>query len=249
MRPPIQDLTPKTNLRNSARRRYARRAPPLPQEPTPVTRTQQVRAAPYQPCVESPTFVAPAEQTMALSQVERPIETEIQQYEQPPSPPPMMQRKLGHVEPSYARYQASSFTQPYQRPVTQSYPAHQYAYSAPKAQLSSDVLPAGALASDAMTVKMDLISAQLSLPPIPTYGQFVRRIRDFDKPPHMGGWLPRPPPSPIDPSGKANFPRGLKIRSDQTYKPRVRREKIPHPSKRGFVENASSGDLAGCGQS
>ena len=184
---------------------------------------------PYQPRSASPAITIQAEPTLTLPQVERLIETKMQQYKQPPPPPPMLRPAVQH-EPSYAHHQSPVQRMLHPNPGQQVYQEHPYAdYQAPlQAQLSPDVLPSGVLSSDALAVEMEVICAQLALPESPTYDQRMQSVRDFDKLPHHGGWHPRPPPTPLDPTDQAKLSREKQVRNEQTFRSRVRRAQKPH---------------------
>ena len=163
----------------------------------------------------------PVEQTHALSQVGRLIESKMSQYKPPPPPHPMMQRHTAPAGPIYRQYQMPQFAQPspgeYQLiyPTSEHHPAPKYVRARP---LSSDVLHGVSLSADALAVDIDATFSQIALPPNPTYGQFLTRIRDFDRSPNLGGWHPRPPPSPIDPADQAKLPREQQMQNEQTYR-------------------------------
>ena len=44
-----------------------------------------------------------------------------------------------------------------------------------------------------ITADIQTVDDQLSLPGNEPFGEIMRRVRRFDKPPELGGWYPRPP--------------------------------------------------------
>ena len=73
---------------------------------------------------------------------------------------------------------------------------------------------------------------KLSRPYNPKFGDFARRARAPDARPAMIGWLPRPPPTPIDHFAQSRKPRDHQIRDEHVYRARVRSADIPFDIQR-----------------
>ena len=56
----------------------------------------------------------------------------------------------------------------------------------------------------------------------------MAKARSFDKHPGLGGWRPRPPPTPLDPSKQCTKSLAEQRRDENTYRSRVKRANISH---------------------
>ena len=199
----------------------------------PVQHYEQARAAPYAP---------PAEPTLTLSQVERLIETKMNQFKAPPPPAPVRPRPP--MQQDYALYQPVQFAQPtYQHQMTHDYPPPFHGmvhdYQLPQTSMPHHHVPVPqpvmrplSSSSAEISADIDTICEQIGTTPSTTFEQYVQRIRDFDKHPGLGGWHPRPPPSPLDPFDQSKLPISTQVKNEQNYKSRVRRANINHTKQK-----------------
>ena len=70
-------------------------------------------------------------------------------------------------------------------------------------------------------------------PAVPaTFSEWMAMARAFDKHPGLGGWHPRPPPTPLDPAKQCGKSWAEQRRDENTYRSRVRRANIPQEKQK-----------------
>ena len=175
-------------------------------QPAPAT-AEIVREAPY---------AQPSEPAITLSQAEPLIDAKMTQYEAPPPPPPIRPRPNIPQE-RYHPYRTLPFAQPYQYQISHEYaPASlRAAQYRPPMPLSSDALPAQALSPGDVAADIETICSKIGLPPSSTFGQYLKRVRDFDKHNGLGDGAPgRPHPPRSCGSGQAKPPETTTARTN-----------------------------------
>ena len=193
--------------------------PPTSAEPSGSSSTAGIqpdgtRATPY----------PSTEPTLTLSQVERLIETKMSQFKAPPPPAPIRPRPP--LQHEYHPYPSLQYAQQYQYPIVRDYQAGYVPIMNPPAQQ-----PVPTMAEE-VSADIDTICEQIGVTPSASFDQYLQRVRDFDKHPGLGGWHPRPPPTPLDPAEQARLPRDRQIKNEANYKSRVRRANIPHSKQK-----------------
>ena len=87
-------------------------------------------------------------------------------------------------------------------------------------------------AGEPRNADISCIEEELGMPRNPKFTDLLNRARVFDQPEAMGGWHPRPPPTPWGPLIQAPKSYAQQRKDDQTYRSRVRRAQVPHDQQK-----------------